>query len=217
MYDLRESSIDEIFPKRSQTAIVLGNGPSLLRFSDKFHSIIERDDVIVFGVNRIFKEANKIYRPVHYYFAQDRTCYAQYWQKIREMKPVRAFIYKRYHQVARVPRLVTFDLNPNPYFFSTNKNENMGHHYTSPVGPTQLAVMQGANKIYFFGIDCTPDKDGKTHSHGHMRRNEKQWKNICGGIKAMLASLRKNSISYEIISDLFTIEEKEYIPCGVLQ
>lgn len=209
--DLIKSRIEDVFPKRSRIAIILGNGPSLtdpsVNYALEFQKILAEKNPVVFGVNRIFKDDYTLYRPVHYYYAVDRTCWRQYDSEITKLKPLRCFIYHRYlNNVENIPRMVSFDLNSDPNYISNVRLDKLGHNYTSMAGATQLALMQGAEEIYFFGIDCAPDKDGKTHAHGNERRKEKQWKNITNGTINILKKLRSLDITYIVYSNIFSFD-----------
>lgn len=214
MSDLSEKPINEVFPKRSEVAIVLGNGPSLTGtekdFAADFEGIIVAKDPVVIGVNRIFKPDYNRFRPVHYYIALDRRCPQEYWAELRELRCLRYFIYERY-QIARIPRICTFGTNSDYQMVSRDRRIAPGHNFTSVSPATQLALMQGAKEIHFFGTDCAPDKDGKTHGHGNMRRKQKQWNNIVKGTLHTLERLREYGISYVVHSDIFAFEDvKEF-------
>ncbi len=205
--DLQTSDMKDIFLKRSRTAIVLGNGPSMCNFEAKFQEILARHNPIVVGVNRIFKEENKPYRPVHYYVAADRTLWQNHWQDLKDLRALRYFCYARFQQKALVDDVVTIEFNTDNKTVSRDQKIQMGHNHTSTALAAQMALIQGAEQIYFFGVDCAPDKDGKTHNHGNERRKKAQWDNITKGFLHVLEKLREYNIGYIVYSDIFQFSE----------
>lgn len=203
MIELEKSDINDVFPKLSETAVILGNGPSMPRFTGEFQDIMAKNSPVVFGVNRIFKDEYGDFRPVDYYLAIDKTCWRYDAAEIRGLNCSRYFMYQRYHQVAEIPRLVLFSLNTDPLHVAREHGENMGHGFTSVLPCLQLALMQGATRIHFFGIDCGPDKDGKSHVHCSIRRSDKKWKFLAKGFLNGLDALDRYGIQYTVHSDIF--------------
>lgn len=207
---LQELSLSEIFPKVSEIAIVIGNGTSVKKYKDEFKSL-KKQAPIVFGVNRIFFPAYEDFFPIDYYLALDRTCWHNHSKDLQVLKCLRYFVYVRYNQVAQVNNLVQFELSKNPMDFSTDSKLSMGHNHTSIAPCVQLAVMQGAKTIHFFGVDCKPD-GGIIHAHDTIQnhRTEKVWQVMSKGVRNILENLRRLGISYQIHSDLFDLEAKEW-------
>lgn len=208
---LETSPLSFVFPKQSRVAVVLGNGPSMVdspEFPREFMMLLAQENPVVFGVNRIFRKEYQEYRPIHYYVAADRSLYQYQLQDIKALNPLRFFMYDRYARDANMSRLISFTTNTDYQVVSRSQDVPVGHNSTSPAIAVQLALMQGAQEIHFFGIDCRPSIDGKTHGHGNERRKEKQWRLITGGLLHVLEKLREYNVSYHVHSDLF--EHNEY-------
>lgn len=202
-FHLQKSVLDDVFPKKSKTAIVLGNGPSIVRFSNDFGRERDNNDAVIIGVNRIFVNTYLFFRPIHYYIAIDRTCWREDRNALKALKCERYFMYERFHQAANYPRMCFFDLNSDPWHVAKTRDHKPGHNFTSMAPATQLALMQGAERIVYFGIDCAPDSDGQTHAHGTMRRQAKQWANVRAGTANVLKRLREYGVEYTIYSDIY--------------
>jgi len=108
----------EVFPKKSDVAFVIGNGPSLRRYSADLYRLYKQKSPIVFAVNRIFLTSIKI--PTHYYLALDKTMWARELDKIHRLKSLRYFVPKRYCDIAQVARKKVFSYaNEWCYFAKT--------------------------------------------------------------------------------------------------
>jgi len=211
---LHKSLIDNIFPLKSTVAVILGNGNSLISslFNVDFHFLQKNRSPVIFGVNRIFHSVYSDFKPVHYYLALDRTCWHNHSNEIRGMKCLKYFILDKFVRAADISALVQFNLGSNQFSFSSDASNPIGHFNTSIAPCAQLAVMQGAKEIHFFGVDCKPAENGLVHPHDIQvhERKEKTWNAMKIGITNLLVSLRKLEISYTIHSEYFDLEAKEY-------
>ena len=133
---------DLVFPRTSDAAVVLGNGPSIIRYmSDiewKYSS-----GAVTFGVNRIFMLNLMV--PINYYVAPDRDLWIQEIKAIHKLHCQRYFVPECFRKWADINRLMTFGYHDeDPFHFATKWGEGMGHGHTCVFIALQLAVMSGA-------------------------------------------------------------------------
>ena len=191
-----------IFPKKSDVAIIIGNGPSLRRYNVELYKLYKQTNPIVFGVNRVFLTSVKV--PIHYYVALDKTTWKRELQQIHRLKSLRYFTVEKYIDSAQVARLKTFRYSPDSWVhFASKWGDPMGHGRTSVFPCMQLACMAGVKQVHVFGVDMCRDNDGISHDGRNLDRDPRSWKWGKQAIIVGINELEKNGIECKIHSDLF--------------
>lgn len=184
-------SEEDIFPVYEETAVILGNGSSLLK-AGNIHQ--EFGKVVVFGVNRVFFKEYSRFWPIHYYLALDRYCWQNHMEEIDHCRPLRKFAHIRY-SVFPIQDAAWFEIASEPMAFSRTPGP-IGHGHTSVYPCMQLAAMMGVKRVVLCGVD-TDKESGRTHLHGDTNRPQKNWDKILNGIDAGIEELQK--IGIEVI------------------
>lgn len=209
MIEYGVANFDSVFPVRRESAIILGNGPSMRRFAAQFTSLYSATNPSVWGVNRVCLADYSAFRPVNYYIALDRACWKTYPGEISALGAT-CFCPARRWTAENLPdNYVVFDIAGEPFAFAReySTEAKIAHGFTSVYACMQLAVISGAKRIDLFGVDGgRPDADGMTHAHGAVQRGEKIWLNIMRGIVAGVKHLQAIGIDCNIHSDIFPTE-----------
>lgn len=179
--------------KNKNIHVILGNGPSL----DGYRTI---KNATVWGINRIFLAPIK----VDNYLALDRHLWRFEGKRIEQLKATKYYLPERYKDLAEIAihqhKIKTFTYAEKPTDFL--KDNKIGHGYTSVFATIQLAILDGATEIQFFGVDFASETN-RSHFYGLVQRSPKFW---TLGKKSFLIALNKLDelgIKFKVNSHLF--------------
>ncbi|MFH0814324.1 MAG: 6-hydroxymethylpterin diphosphokinase MptE-like protein [Pseudomonadota bacterium] len=201
-------TLDKAFPKRSETAIILGNGPTVLETLQDAVKLQKEKNAVVFGVNRVYMLPKDVI-PFHYFCAVDNSLWEQFSKEILGMKCLAYFIREKYYAplynlYARV-NFQSFQVAQGPREFAQNIGDRIAHGFTSVYPCMQFAYIQGAKEVHLYGVDYKKREDGQTHFWGTTSRTAKGWAEGRKTILLGIEKLRALGCKVEIHSRLFEL------------
>lgn len=140
---------------KGETCFIIGNGPSL---SPKDLEIINKNNIVTFGFNRIYLVFDKTdWRPT-YYISQDEKMLGNCAENIDKMDLPYKFIplFHKYYYNIEIKNAYYINLvssNTDYPLFSDDISRYFGYSTTVAYSAAQFAAYMGFTKIYLLGID----------------------------------------------------------------
>lgn len=199
---INETTLAETFPKVDRVAVIFGNGPSLLKTIGDAEKLID-SGAVSFGVNRIFLARKSL----DYYVALDPACWKYNFSEILSLSASGLFISDRYWPRIADHRVKCFSLAPDPFFFATSLECQIGHGHTSVYPCMQLAYIAGCREIHMFGVDFSTDGE-TTHFYGNARRCDRSWKLGKKSVSIGIRKMQSLGASVSVHSHLFEMDKE---------